>query len=235
MKVRYDKDSVLQALTEEIVAGALVPGTPLPERSLVERFGISRTPIRQVLWMLERDGLVDVHQNRGAFVKKLGAGEVIELFQLREALEPLAAKLAASHRPAAEVIALRSLMLEAVDTDAQDAKELVRLGADMHDAIARWAGNRMLERIYETLRMQTHLLRNLLHGSQGAERASLAEHIEILTAIADGDQNAAFKHMADHLRRSRLAIIGDLFTVGAVAAPESTPLETRVHEDAALR
>ena len=70
---QHDKDSVFQALTDEIVAGELVPGTPLPERSLVDRFGISRTPIRQVLWMLERDGLVDVLPNRGAFVNMLGA------------------------------------------------------------------------------------------------------------------------------------------------------------------
>ena len=224
-QARHDKDSVFQTLTDEIVAGDLAPGTPLPERSLVDRFGISRTPIRQVLWMLERDGLVDVHPNRGAFVKKLGAGEVIELFQLREALEPLAAMLAASHRPAQEAVELRSLMLDAAKDQERDTKELVRLGAEMHDAIARWSGNKMLQRIYETLRMQTHLLRNLLHEAQGAERSSLAEHIEILTAIADSDANAAFTHMADHLRRARLAIIGDLFTTGSMTTPD--PVATR--------
>ncbi len=215
---RNDKDSVFQTLTDEIVTGDLAPGTPLPERALVDRFGISRTPIRQVLWMLERDGLVDVHPNRGAFVKKLGAGEVIELFQLREALEPLAAMLAAGHRPAHEALELRSLMLNAAEDGARDTKELVSLGAEMHDAIARWSGNRMLQRIYETLRMQTHLLRNLLHESQGAERTSLTEHIQILTAIADSDANAAFQRMSEHLRRARLAIIDELFTTGALSA-----------------
>lgn len=209
---RHDKDSVFQTLTDEIVEGGLVPGTPLPERSLVERFGISRTPIRQVLWMLERDGLVDVLPNRGAFVKKLGAGEVIELFQLREALEPLAALLAATHRPGEEAKELLSRMLEA-EADAQrDTMELVALGAELHDALARWSGNRMLQRIYETLRMQTHLLRNLLHESQGSERASLSEHIAIVTAVEERDGNAAFGRMAEHLKRARQAIIADLFS-----------------------
>lgn len=217
MKVskQHDKDSVFQALTAAIVAGELAPGTPLPERSLVERFGISRTPIRQVLWMLERDGLVDVLPNRGAFVKKLGAGEVIELFQLREALEPLAAMLAANHRPESEAMALRVLMLEAESDEGRDVKDLVELGARFHDALARWSGNQMLERIYETLRMQTHLLRNLLHESQGSERASLREHIGILTAVEERDENAAFTRMADHLRRARMAIIADLFSAGS--------------------
>lgn len=219
---RHDKDSVFQHLTDEIVTGDLAPGTPLPERALVDRFGISRTPIRQVLWMLERDGLVDMHPNRGAFVKKLGAGEVIELFQLREALEPLAAKLAASHRPLHEALELRSLMLNAAEDAARDTRELVSLGAEMHDAIARWSGNRMLQRIYEMLRTQTHLLRNLLHEQQGTERTSLAEHIEILSAIADSDTNAAFKRMSDHLKRARLAIIEELFTSGALSVGHSS-------------
>lgn len=215
---QHDKDSVFQALADEILAGDLAPGTPLPERSLVDRFGISRTPIRQVLWMLERDGLVDVLPNRGAFVKKLGAGEVIELFQLREALEPLAAMLAASQRPAHEAEALKALMLDAEADEQRDVKELVDLGAELHDALARWSGNKMLERIYDTLRMQTRLLRNLLHEAAGSERASLREHIEILSAVADRDENAAFTRMADHLRRARLAIIDDLF------APTGAPL-----------
>lgn len=211
---QHDKDSVFQALTDEIVAGELVPGTPLPERSLVDRFGISRTPIRQVLWMLERDGLVDVLPNRGAFVKKLGAGEVIELFQLREALEPLAARLAANHRPEPEAVALRALMVEAEADKTRDVRELVDLGAELHDALARWSGNKMLQRIYETLRTQTHLLRNLLGESEGSERASLKEHIAIVTAVEERDENTAFTKMAEHLKRARLAIIADLFGIG---------------------
>jgi len=220
---QHDKDSVFQALTAQIVAGELAPGTPLPERSLVDRFGISRTPIRQVLWMLERDGLVDVLPNRGAFVKKLGADEVIELFQLREALEPLAAMLAAAHRPGHEAAALRELMLQAETDERCDVKELVELGANLHDALARWSGNKMLQRIYETLRMQTHLLRNLLHESEGSERSSLKEHIAILTAIEERDESAAFTKMADHLRRARLAIIDDLFSVGNTPLVAAAP------------
>lgn len=212
---RHDKDSVWQALTDEIVSGALAPGTPLPERSLVDRFGISRTPIRQVLWMLERDGLVDVHPNRGAFVKKLGAGEIIELFQLREALEPLAAALAATHRPGPEAVALKARMLEAVADPERDTRDLVKLGAELHDALATWSGNKMLQRIYETLRLQTYLLRNLLSDSAGSERSSLDEHIVILSAIVARDAPGAFTAMARHLGRARLTIVGEMFGQGA--------------------
>lgn len=218
---RPDKDAVYQTLADEIVSGALAPGTPLSERSLVERFGISRTPIRQVIWMLERDGLVDVHVHRGVFVKKLGATEIIELFQLREALEPLAAMLAAVHRPADDLAALERRVLDALADPDRSASQLVEIGADLHDAIVRWSGNRMLARIYETLRMQTHLLRNLLHESEGSERASLQEHTEIVAAIQRKDAGEAYRVMAEHLKRARKAIMEDLFSSGSawVEAP----------------
>lgn len=227
---RPDKDAVYQTLVDEIVSGVLAPGTPLSERSLVDRFGISRTPIRQVIWMLERDGLVDVHVHRGVFVKKLGATEIIELFQLREALEPLAAMLAAVHRPDDDLAALEQRVLEAAADPDRSASQLVEIGADLHDAIVRWSGNRMLTRIYETLRMQTHLLRNLLHESEGSERASLQEHTEIVAAIQRKDAGEAYRVMAEHLKRARKAIMEDLFN--SASAWMETPVgRSAVDED----
>lgn len=222
----YDKEAIHQKLMEEIEGNVLAPGTPLSERSLVERFGISRTPIREVLWMLERDGLIEFRGNRGAFVTKLGATEVIELFQLREALEPLAAMLAANHRPSRESDEmLTQLMLAARDENLAPS-ELVVLGGHVHDAIAAWSGNRMLNRVYETLRRRTHLLRNLLHDSKGTEEESLKEHISILKAVVIQDAPAAYAAMAQHLKRARLSIIEDLFST-----PESDYYIQQVGEE----
>ena len=208
---RTSKDGAYRTLVDEIVAGVLAPGTPLSERTLVERFGISRTPIREVIWQLERDDLVDVHVNRGVFVKKIGAEEIMELFQLREALEPLAATLAASHRPDDELADLKAELLSADADPDRDARELVKLGESLHDALVRWSGNRMLARIHDTLRRQTQLMRNLLHDQQGSERTSLREHLAILDALERRDAAGARQAMAEHLRRARLAIVEDLF------------------------
>lgn len=208
----YDKEAIHRKLMEEIEGNVLKPGTPLSERSLVERFGISRTPIREVLWMLERDGLIEFRGNRGAFVTKLGATEVIELFQLREALEPLAAMLAANHRPTREAEELLTQLVQASRDESLVPSDLVALGSHVHDAIAEWSGNRMLKGVYETLRRRTHLLRNLLHDSKGTEDESLKEHIEILKAIVVQDAQSAYGAMAQHLKRARLAIIDDLFS-----------------------
>jgi DNA-binding GntR family transcriptional regulator len=142
------KDDVYATFVEEILDGTLAPGRR-SRSAPSSNASISRTPIRQVLWRLERDDLVEIHPHRGAFVKKMGADDVGDLFQLREALEPLASALAAQRRPEDELVA-RSLRAFASSRSAEDASasRLVQLGGDLHDAIVRWSGNRMLLRIY---------------------------------------------------------------------------------------
>src|SRR5690554_1246467 len=93
------KDDVFEELVEDILTNRLAPGEALVERSLADRFGISRTPIREVLLRLHSEHLIDFFPHQGAFVRKMTPQDVRELFELREALEPLAAKLAAMHRP----------------------------------------------------------------------------------------------------------------------------------------
>lgn len=205
---KIDKDEVYEILVAEILSGVLDPNAPLSERALVERFGISRTPVRQVLWRLERDDLVTLHPNRGAFLKKLGVSDIVDLFQLREALEPLACGLAATRRPEEE---LEALATQLRDAPRNDAVRLVELGESLHESIVLWSGNTMLSRLYETLRMQTRLMRNLLHSSVGAERASRLEHLEIIAALQARDGTASRNAMENHLVRSRRAILHNLF------------------------
>jgi len=209
---KIDKDEVYEILVAEILAGGLDPDTPLSERALVERFGISRTPVRQVLWRLERDDLVTLHPNRGAFLKKLGVNDIVELFQLREVLEPLACGLAAVRRPDQELDALAEGLRHA---PSDDAARLVALGEILHDSIVLWSGNSMLGRIYEQLRMRTRLMRNLLHDSLGSERDSRREHEEIVAALQARDAVASRNAMERHLVRSRHAILRNLFGEGA--------------------
>lgn len=206
-----DKDVVYESLVSEILSGRIAPGTAISERAVVERFGLSRTPIREVLWRLERDNLISLHPNRGAFVKQLGTDEILELFQLREALEPLACALAATRRPTAELATLQAKFEDASEHQNMPADQLVTLGELLHDVVVRWSGNQMLLRIYESLRMQTHLMRNLLHESHELELDSMQEHLAILGAIERRDAAAARRAMQDHLRRSRLAILESLF------------------------
>src|SRR3954466_15561268 len=80
-----------------ILEGALAPGEALVERTLAERLKVSRTPVREAIFRLEREGLIEAVDGKGAFVASFTIEDLIEVYQIREGLEPLAARLACPH------------------------------------------------------------------------------------------------------------------------------------------
>ncbi|MEX2501115.1 MAG: GntR family transcriptional regulator [Trueperaceae bacterium] len=199
---RYDKEEALALLTEEILSRTLPPGHPLIERVLAERFQLSRTPIREILRRLERDRLVDVRPNQGAFVRTLTPKDMQNLFQLRIALEPVAAGLAAEHRPSDGLHAVRAQYDAAEARDENDPGELVALGQALHDAIAEWTDNDLLLEMYALLRKQTRLVRHMAKKSLELEHRSFREHLALLGAIERRDADAARARMREHLERT---------------------------------
>lgn len=203
----HDKEYVYAVLVDDILSNRLKAGDALVERSLAERFGLSRTPIREVLRRLESDYLVDLYPNHGAFVRKLSPKDVGELFQMREALEPLAAQLAALYRPDDELIQLKALFPTRDKVEATAPKSLTQLGEAMHDALVRWAGNNLLTDIYVLLKRQTRLVRGMTRSHKDVELASLNEHIGILDAVEKHDSDLAKTRMIQHLQRSNAVVM----------------------------
>lgn len=189
-------------LTEEILSHALPPGHALVERVLAERFRLSRTPIREILRRLEHDRLVDVRPNQGVFVRTLSPKDMRNLFQLRIALEPVAAALAAQHRPEGDLRRVRMLFDDATARGEDDPTELVSLGQALHDAIVSWTDNDLLVDMYALLRKQTRLVRQVVRKSFDLESRSFEEHLAVLDAIERGDADAAHRSMRRHLERT---------------------------------
>ncbi|MDA0699779.1 MAG: GntR family transcriptional regulator [bacterium] len=199
------KNAVFETLVDEILTNRIPAGAALTERALVGRFGLSRTPIREVLLRLQAEHLVDFYPNQGAFVRKLTPHDIRDLFEMREALEPLAAALAARHRPEAELEQLTAEFGRVDETT--DAATLTRLGERLHDAIAAWSGNQLLEDFSTHLRRQMMLVRAMLRSQTDLERRSLQEHLELLRALHDRDPDAARAQMTAHLERSHTAVM----------------------------
>jgi len=195
------KEDVFEILVEEILSGKLPPGDPLVERVLAERFGLSRTPIREVLLRLHTEHLVDTFPSQGVFVRKLTPQDVLDLFQLREAFEPLAARLAAVNRPVEAVRDLLQRFPRAGDED-EHFEEWGELGRSAHDAIVHWSGNKLMLVMYTTLRKHTQLVRSMTRAHVTIERLALIEHREILRAIEREEPETAHGLMVEHLRRT---------------------------------
>lgn len=175
-------DYTIHCLREEILGGKVASGEKLAELTVGKRLGVSRVPVREALVALEREGLVEFSTTGRAYVKDLSVSDFEELFTLRLALEPLAAKLAA---PA---ILRDASALESNINATREAKELsevTHLDLDFHQLIIEASGNRRLTKLWVSLRSELELWLGRLHRSKefvsrGTREETVKSHLEIL-------------------------------------------------------
>lgn len=203
-------DRAYQALRRDIVEWRLLPGQVLGEVEQSERFGISRTPIREALSRLTADGLTQTHRGRGVVVSQVSLEDVRALFELREALDCRAARLAARRRDAAEFERLAA-ELEAVveqlhgpDTDRTNYYGLVeRMDHAIDDATA----NAYLTAAQRSLRLHLARVRRLSRTNPARLARAAAEHAQIARAIAEGSEELAEAATRVHLANSLHAVL----------------------------
>ncbi|GGM26845.1 GntR family transcriptional regulator [Dactylosporangium sucinum] len=195
-----------ERLRGEIVAGRIAPGTVLLETVLAERLGVSRTPVREALAMLERDGLLE-RDRRGYRVRTRSPEELLEIYEARIALESTCAAAAAGRRSAFDLARLRHLTGEAAA--AGDPVRLRELHAAWHKALRAAAGNATIIDLLE--RLDTLLaVYDADEPTLTDRETAAAEHGRIVDAIEAGDAEEARRALVAHLDRSREARLAKL-------------------------
>jgi DNA-binding GntR family transcriptional regulator len=193
-------EQVRDRLREDILAGRLEPGAELSEVALAREFGTSRGPLREALGRLASEGLVTITPRRGAVVTQLSREEFIDAYQVREALETLAVRLAVPLMSDAEVAHLRELC-ELMDRAARDDAVHVFFDTNnsFHEALVRGSRNRKLYEVHRMLvgQMVPYLPRSL--ELRGNLQQSVAEHQAILVAIEERDADRAAELLAEHI------------------------------------
>lgn len=197
-----NKGSVYDDIKEQIVSEKLQPGQWLIERELCETYGLSRTPVREVLWKLLADGFLEQEPNKGFVVRRLSLEQIFEIFQTREAIEGMAARLAASRRDdAAFASRLSGIRKELARVNVeQDVSRSVELGRKLHRAIMEAAHNHLMAEISVRLNNLTALTSNITKKSTAIEKQSLEAHCRIIDALLEGDEDKSEKVMREHLR-----------------------------------
>ena len=201
-----------ERLLDLIMSGVLKPGTIVHERRLAEHLSMSRTPLRDALLMLERDGLVSRLGRSGLQIRHLDLAAYMDNLAIRRLLEPEAARIAAG-RVAADLLddiraRLSALLARAAADAAPDRGEVRALDEDLHAAIARAAGNAQMEAVIRTLRRQT-LIFDLRSVPERVED-TCREHLAVVGALAAGDGDAAAEAMRTHLDGVRRSIVARL-------------------------
>lgn len=209
---RFDHRTLWQRvhehLREEIISGRLAPGTVLHEVALAGSLGVSRGPIRDALGRLAVEGLVTTTPRRGAVVRALSSDEFIEAYQVREALEMMAVRLAVPRLTADDLAEMERLIeAMAARAEADDVQGFFELNTEFHQRFFEVAGNRTLAELYRQLRGQIdrHRLRSL--ELRGDLRRSIAEHRAILSAAETGDVQRTVQLASDHIRVPQIRLL----------------------------
>jgi len=188
-------------LRRQILSGVAEPGTLLAEAAVARRLGVSRVPVREALFALEREGLVEFSETGRAYVKELTPHDFEELFTLRLALEPVAAKLAA---PALKRDASRLETNLAKTVRARTVREITRLDLEFHELILAASGHARLLKLWRSLRTELEFWLGHLHRSHQVQtkdtlRQTVEAHREIIASFLNATPAACERLSRDHI------------------------------------
>ena len=189
-------DMILQAID----VGVFKPGDRLVESDLAERFGVSRTPIREALQRLETQSLL-ARDGRSLIVASLDHNEMSELYTVRSELEGLAARLAARHAAEEEVQVL-SDMIEEDSSLLGDPAAMARANRRFHRQIHLASHNRFLVQQLDLVYRSMALMASTSLAAEGRGETALEEHRAIVAAIADRDEQAAYDALKRHISQA---------------------------------
>ena len=207
------REVVFVTLRRQILRGELKPGERLMEISLANKLGVSRTPIREAIRMLEHEGLAVMKPRRGAQVAKISAQELTDVLEIRESLEVLAISKACER--------MDEEGLQAMDEAARRFEELAaRSGSDLtslaeadvafHDAIYNGTKNLRLIQILGNLREQMYRFRIEYLKDEAVRKELVEEHRQIRGAVRARDAELAVARISEHIDNQRQAIFRTL-------------------------
>ena len=195
--IRQQNKDAYSLILEAIDVGVYKPGDRLVESDLADRFGVSRTPIREALQRLETQSLL-TRDGRSLIVSSLDHSQMAELYIVRAELEGLAANLAAKHATSEEIKVLQDM----VDSDRKiisDPSSLARSNRRFHKQIHLASHNRFLIKQLDLVHRSMALMATTSLAADGRGAVAVEEHQAIVTAIADGDSTEASEKLRDHI------------------------------------
>ncbi|CAB1061507.1 Transcriptional regulator, GntR family [Olavius sp. associated proteobacterium Delta 1] len=202
------REKVYEHLREGILNGEIKAGDRLIESKLADNIGTSRTPVREALHTLEREGLVESIHRVGYVVRPISEVEVSELCEIRLALEALALRWALSKDPAGLANAMKENLSLCEKRIAEgDLKAFVELDAQFHELISRIADSSRLREMTNSIRR--YMLRYRIQSIYTEEnvRRAVTGHQSVLKAIEDGDKKAAQRALRAHIKQSKEDIL----------------------------
>jgi len=207
------RERVYDQLKSLILSNSLLPGQQIVIDQLARQMGVSHTPIREALAMLELEGLVVMTHYKNARVSKIDADDVREVYEMRRILEGWAAGVAAlsfSNQEIQDLVKLKQIFCQ--QENKENFKALLDADILLHDLIINQIDNRLFSRISELVNLQSRRIRTLVEAIQGVKHADTRnqEHCDIVDAITSRDPVRARSDMELHLVNAQQRTISAL-------------------------
>lgn len=205
------RSTVYTKLKNAILAGTLKPMERITENQVAERFGLSRTPVREAFRRLEAEGLILVVPQRGSFVSQPSVEDILEIYQMRTPLEGMAARIAAESITDEQLRHLEDLLRAEVDRRGRpSAERSLRLNREFHAVIFACTRNKRLASFLMDMQDQVHRVRVLWPSTLARLGETWKEHQQILAALKAHDGEAAERLMRGHLECARASTLNGI-------------------------
>lgn len=216
------RESAAEVLRRAIMSGAFPPGMPINQAELAKQLGISRSPLREALGMLEEEGLVKIVPFKGAYVAELSPQFIDEIYSLRLVLEAFAVQRAVEQATPDAIADLRRILTEMQAAAAADDRlRLIQVDLDFHRAIVIMARHSLLLQAWKGLESKMRQTLTLRHLAYPLIMDVIGTHPDVVAAIEAGDPDAAAAAMRAHISEAWAILAG-------AGASDTTP---RVAED----
>lgn len=207
------REQVIAAMRQAILDFQLRPGQRLIERELIDRFGVSRTTIREALRDLASEGLVTVVPQKGAVVSAPTASEALDLYDVRAHLESLAVERFVERATPEQVARLRASVDELVEAAAEspgDTEALLKAKDDFYETLIEGAGNALLRQLLIGIQARVRVLRATSLSTAGRARKAADEMRAVMVAIEAGDAKRAAKLCVQHVMNASKTAVANL-------------------------
>ena len=205
------REVVSETLRDAIVNGILQPGERLMEIQLAEELGVSRTPVREAIRKLELEGFVVMVPRRGTYVADLSLKDINEVFEIRTALDVLAAGLAVERITDEELEEMERLLVHIGEyIDSEDMDRIVEADGQFHDLLYIASRNDRLVGIINNLREQFTRFRSISIAYPGRLKNTWEEHRRLLEAIAQRDADQAMQIAREHMENAEHTLLRDM-------------------------
>lgn len=204
------REIVYEELKREILVGEIAPGTRMMEIELADEMGVSRTPVREAIRKLEKEGLVTIEPRKGAYASDVSIKDMVDVLEVREDLEAMAAALAAQRVTEEEKKALLDATLEYQKAvESEQTEDIIRCDEGFHQLIVNCSGNKTLIQLFSQVQELALRFRYLYYDDFSRYERMPLEHREIEEAILSGNFEEARVAAGEHVKKLKQFVIDE--------------------------